>query len=555
MRVSHLGVVAVLAVFAAALPLASAAPAAAAVTLPPGFEDQLVVGGFNTPVAMSVAPDGRLFVAEKAGRVVVVDGGAILPTPFVDLTDEVHAQWDKGLIGMALDPGFAANGFVYLLYMVDPIYGEPDESLESATVGRLTRYTAVGDTADTASRFVLLGSSAADGFANCFLSHAVGALAFGQDGSLFVSGGDGAHFDWVDAGQDSTAYDPECAATFGAAQDIGALRSQTTASLSGKVLRVDPATGLGLSDNPFWDGDPASFASRIWALGLRNPWRFTVGPASAAARRAGGTGPGSLFISDVGMSSFEELNVAEGGENFGWPCFEGNLPHDAYVWDPLTMPACAALPESLVTHPLLPIHDEDPGSLGFIGVVASGVAWYEGGTFPTPYRDVVYLCDFLMGWVKAIEVDSANQLVSIVAFAEGLNTPVDLKVHPDTGDLLYVSYGGGEVRRIRATSATGVDAVAGRPEEGIAEVAPNPLTGETTIAFELAHSEDRVKLTVHDVSGRRVAVLSSGGLGRGRHSVRWGGRDAEGRDVPAGIYFVTLEVAGRRSTEKVAVLK
>ncbi len=306
--------------------------------VPPGFAEQLVTSGLKGTTAIEFAPDGRLFVIEKQGTVWIVENGTRLPTPFLDLRDEVHNAADKGLIGLALDPAFASNGWVYLLYAVDPVFGAPDEVGAAVTFGRLTRYTAVGNFADLGSRTVLMGHAASDGFPQCTKIHGVGTLRFAHDGTLFVGCGDGAWADRVDFGQNLTPEDPDCEGMFGAAQDVGAARAQGLNTLAGKILRIDPLTGQGLSTNPFWDGDPHSPASKIWAMGLRNAFRFSVKPGSEA--------PGTLFISEVGWSTWEELNVAHlGGMNFGWPCREGTLAQPLYDADSRSDAWCSsALP-------------------------------------------------------------------------------------------------------------------------------------------------------------------------------------------------------------------
>ncbi|HET9886510.1 MAG TPA: PQQ-dependent sugar dehydrogenase, partial [bacterium] len=147
--------------------------------LPLGFVDEVIQGGLNIPVDCCFDGTGRLFVAEKRGIIRVIQDGVLLPTPVIDLTAEVHNAGDKGLLGIALDPAFAQNGRIYLLYNVDPIFGQPDEPNESASFGRITRYTISGNVAQPASRFILLGNSAEDGIANCYSSHSIGTLAFG----------------------------------------------------------------------------------------------------------------------------------------------------------------------------------------------------------------------------------------------------------------------------------------------------------------------------------------------------------------------------------------
>lgn len=424
-----------------------AAPAHAIV--PFGFADDVAASGFTLPVAFEFDPAGRLFVAEKSGLAYVVDAsGATLPTPLIDLRDDVHAQHDKGMLDLALDPDYGTNGFVYFLYNVDPVFGEPDEHAESATWGRVVRYTVVGDTCDTSTRQVIVGHTAADGIANCYRSHAIGTIDFGHDGSLFVGSGDGAHYNFTDGGQDVTGYDPECAAVFGSAQDLGALRSQLlNESLAGRILRVDRATGQGLPDNPFWDGDPDSYASKSFNLGLRNPFRFSVRPASL-----GGSGAiGTLYIGDVGAGTWEELNVSTGGENFGWPCFEGPNPQGSYQSNSQTSWFCAALAESAVTPPTLPWHHSNPGGQGFVGNTTSGGVFYTGTSFPVNYHGRFFFSDYGDNWIRVAEIDSLHTVLSHEEFATGLAEPVDLKVDPATGDLLYVSITQGTIRRVSFT--------------------------------------------------------------------------------------------------------
>ena len=276
--------------------LIAAAPASA--IIPFGFTDEVVASGFNLPVRVVYDPAGRAFVGEKSGVIWIVEtDGTVLGTPLIDLQDEVHAQHDKGMLGIILDPDYANNGYIYLLYNVDPVFGEPDEPSESATFGRVTRYTVVGNQVDLGTRLILVGNDASDGIANCYKSHSIGTILFGHDGSLMVGSGEGAHYDFVDGGQDQTAFDPECAATFGAAQDSGAIRSQIFQTLAGRVLRIDPVTGDGYADNPWFDGDVTSMASKAWAIGLRNPFRMRIDSVT-----------GDLWIGEVGDADFEEVD-------------------------------------------------------------------------------------------------------------------------------------------------------------------------------------------------------------------------------------------------------
>ena len=417
----------------------------ASAALPPGFVDEAIQGGFSNPVDACFDGSGRLFVAEKRGIVRVIQDGVLLPQPLIDLTAEVHDGGDKGLLGITLDPSFAQNGRIYLLYNVDPIFGQPDEPAASASFGRLTRYTVSGNVALPASRLILIGNSAQDGIANCYSSHSIGTVAFGTDGSLFVGAGEGSHFDLADGGQDVSSLDYQCADVFGDAQDVGALRAQSFASLAGKILRVNPATGAGYPTNPFYNGNPSSFASRIWSFGLRNPFRFTIRPGSPA--------PGTVYIGDVGWAYFsdgyEELNVSRfGGENFGWPCWEGPSPQPEYQSSPITGPPCDALSADEITLPILAWQHLDPGTLGFTGSAISGITFYTGSQFPPQYDGVCFFADYVENWIRLCHVDALDQITSISDFATDLGSPVDLEVDPETGALVYVAIATGEVRRI-----------------------------------------------------------------------------------------------------------
>jgi len=418
--------------------------------LPFGFVDEPVIGGWDTPTVIEFDPAGRLWVGEKDGRLWVVNNGQ--KHLFIDLVDEVHSGGDKGFLGLTFDPGFANNGYVYLLYMVDPIYGEPDEDAAEPTFGRLTRYTSVNDTADPASRLVLLGNSSADGTPACHTSHTIGTVRFAADGTLLLGSGEGSHFDFIDAGQDSTALDAECEVLFGAEQDIGSFRAQSLASYGGKILRIDPATGLGFSTNPFYDGNLDSHASRIWVRGLRNPFRFTVRP--------GTPGVGTLFIGDVGQAQWEEVNIAHGGENFGWPCYEGNGPQPGFSSRPYTKPICDAIPPGSVRFPAVTYNHTNPGTLGFTGFSVTGGVFYTGTSFPAEYQGKYFFADFVLGWIRYLDVNNWDFITGIHDFSGTSHWVVDLDVDPLTGDLCYINIYAGEVRRIRYA---------------IEEVAPNPV--------------------------------------------------------------------------------
>jgi glucose/arabinose dehydrogenase len=241
---------------------------AAAATLPAGFTETQIASGLASPTAMAFAPDGRLFVCEQGGRLRVIRDGTLLPTPFLTVT--VSATGERGLLGVAFDPAFAANRFVYVYY-----------TATTPTVhNRISRFTANGDVAQPGSEVIILELDNLSSATN----HNGGALAFGPDGKLYAAVGENAN---------------------------GA-NAQTLANLHGKMLRLN-SDGSIPTDNPFFTQTTGRNRA-IWALGLRNPFTF--------AFNVRGPGP-AMFINDVGQNTWEEINEGQAGANYGWPETEG----------------------------------------------------------------------------------------------------------------------------------------------------------------------------------------------------------------------------------------
>jgi glucose/arabinose dehydrogenase len=421
--------------------------------VPAGFVIETLHDDFLNPVDLAIAADGRIFVADQRGLVYVVQDGAVLEEVFVDLREEVQLSAERGLIGIALDPNFIDNHHVYLGYVVDPIFGPPNDPDDADAFSRVVRYTGTqasgGNVADPDSRLVLIGNDGSDGIPVLHTSHTVDSLRFGEDGSLLVSAGDGAQFEFADAG----GNDPGCCDgdPFPPDQDIGAFRSQYLSSLDGKILRIDPATGAGLADNPYFTGEGFDLASRVWASGLRNPFRFCVRPGTGSE-----TTPGTLYIGDVGWNDYEELCVAHGGENFGWPCYEGPALTSEYPTLSPPFGSCAEIETESNPGPLAPplvaLHHFNT-KLSSHGALASatiiGGQFYTGTSYPLAYRDALFLADFYFGWVYCLRVDENDQVVSFFEFGTISDGPAAFAVHPQTGDLYYIALYSHAVKRIR----------------------------------------------------------------------------------------------------------
>jgi glucose/arabinose dehydrogenase len=234
-----------------------------------GFSDTAVVTTLNQPTAFTWTPDGRMLALEKAGRVRIVVNGVLQATSALDISASVDSGFEKGLLGICLDPAFTANGYVYLYYT------------NKVPQNRVSRFTLSGNTLDPMSELVILDHiDATNG------NHNGGNIQIGPDGKLWAAPGD---------------------------SGTGGAKSQTltVGSFNGKVLRME-LDGSPAAGNPFL-GDPTK-EPRIWAYGFRNPWRWGFRPSN-----------GSLYVADVGESSREEIDVVTAGGNYGWPMAEGTL--------------------------------------------------------------------------------------------------------------------------------------------------------------------------------------------------------------------------------------
>jgi glucose/arabinose dehydrogenase len=238
----------------------------AAATLPSGFTESVAASGLASPTAMAFAPDGRLFVAQQGGQLRVVKNGALLPTPFLTVT--VSSSGERGLLGIAFDPAFASNQWVYVYYT----------ATTPAIHNRVSRFTASGDTAVAGSETVILDLDNLSGATN----HNGGAMHFGPDGKLYIAVGENAN----------------------------SANSQTLGNLLGKILRINKDGSIP-TDNPFYTTAVGKNRA-IWSLGLRNPFTFSFQP-----------GTGRMFINDVGQNVWEEIDDGIAGSNYGWPTTEG----------------------------------------------------------------------------------------------------------------------------------------------------------------------------------------------------------------------------------------
>jgi glucose/arabinose dehydrogenase/PKD repeat protein len=505
----RVGVVLAAAVLAATLvTLLPSSGAGAVPTLPAGFQDSIVFSGLTNPTAVQFSKDGRVFVAEKSGLIKVFDNlSDTTPTTFADLRTNVHNFWDRGLLGLALDPNFPTNPYVYVLYTYDaPIGGTapkwgtvgatsdtcpspPGATADGCVVsGRLSRLQAAPNTNTmTGNEQVLI-----EDWCQQYPSHSIGSLVFGSDGALYVSGGEGANFNLADYGQGGGSSgsptpknpcgDPDqpVGGTLSPPKaEGGALRSQDLRTsgdpvgLNGAILRVDPATGNALPNNPLISNSDTN-ARRIIAYGLRNPFRQTL-----VAR----PGTDEIWVGDVGWAQWEEINRIANPtdstvENFGWPCYEGDWRPPGY--DDLNLNICENLygQANAVSAPHFAyVHGTQVAGESCAtgnGSSISGLAFYKGGPYPDEYDDALFFSDYSRGciWVMEKGTNGLPNPGQLKPFVTGAASPVDLQIGPN-GDLFYVDFDQGTIRRVQYS-------VANQPP--IARATANPTSGAVPLA-------------------------------------------------------------------------
>lgn len=477
---------------------------------PSGFVDEQISDGWNIPVGLTFDKQGRMYVWEKAGKVFMVENGVKNALPIIDISKEVLDFNDHGLNGVALDPDFLNNGYIYLLYAAKRHYvlyfGTPGYDTTNAdgfktTIGRLTRYTlnkADGfKTFNESSRKVLLGESISTGIPILVDNHGVGSLVFGKDGTLLVTAGDAALASEPPSDDTKNPWFLEAISTgiITDDQNVNAYRSQVLSSLNGKMLRIDPATGNGVSSNPFYEpNNPRSAHSRIWAYGLRNPFRFEIQPNTGSTNPADGN-PGTIFAGDVGWSHREEINIiSKGGQNFGWPSFEGiSYTNDSYM-EPTYKPVNPVLPivewrgplaQALVNGEVYGVGSAQFKGNSFTGNASIGGVFYSLSAFPEAYRNLYFQGDY-QGWVKAFRLDEKNNPVEVIDFTERVN-PTCFAVNPVDGGIYYVSYlypDSHEVRRISYSPNANLRPVI------VAEATPIYGTSPLTVNFKASDSKD-----------------------------------------------------------------
>jgi len=455
---------------------------------------RLVLADLDQPVRLVSPPgDRRLFVVEQPGRIRVfgLDGGD--RGVFLDLTGRISAGGERGLLGLAFAPDYAASGRFFV------------DFTDLAGDTRLVRYTvsADPDRADPASADTLLTVMQPYG------NHNGGHLEFGPDGWLYFGLGDG-----------------------GSGGDPGN-RAQDGQSLLGKLLRLDVSGPVALPapGNPFVGSPPRD---EIWALGLRNPWCFSFDRLT-----------GDLYLADVGQSSREEIDIApagSGGLNFGWRLMEGTACFN---------PATGCNDGSLT----LPVHEYTHGGTPFRCSISGGYV-YRGNAVPG-LQGTYLFADYCSRQIWGLRWTAQEGLASVTELTAALTPPggyasISAFGQDADGELYILDYGGGKAYRIVSTTSGQLPPAPARPWLG--QNRPNPFNPSTRLPF-VVPAAGAVSLTVHDLAGRRVRTLVDGPLPAGEHAVTWDGRADDRTEAPGGTYLASLRTADGADRRKLVLVR
>jgi glucose/arabinose dehydrogenase len=419
------------------------APADAATPgLPDGFTDELIAT-VSAPTSLAFAPDGGMLIATQSGRLYRHDpaDAAAVGAPALDLSQVTCSNLERGLLGVAVDPQYAANHFIYTFYTADR---------DGECVHRVSRFELVNGVAAPASEKILI-----DGIPSKNANHNGGDLQFGPDGLLYVSVGDGG-CDYDGGG---------CAGANDASRDEHVL--------VGKILRITPG-GEAPSTNPFLGDDADSCAAtgrtepgrrcrETFARGLRNPFRIAFDPNARQPR---------FYINDVGQDDWEEIDEGKAGADYGWNIREG---HCVRLTDDCDDPVDG------LTNPIYAYPHNGCGAI-------TGGAFVPRGVWPDQYDGVYLFSDYNCGTIFVLEQDKKGRY-DRREFASGLGTgsAVHLEFGPwgDSQALYYTTFeGGGEVRRLSHTGS------ANRPPTAAFQA--EPLSGETPlrVTFDAGASSD-----------------------------------------------------------------
>ncbi|MBN8567190.1 MAG: PQQ-dependent sugar dehydrogenase [Flavobacteriales bacterium] len=434
---------------------------------------QTFATGFSSPVAIVNAGDSRLFVVQRGGAIRILNAnGTINATNFLTLTSStIVSGGERGLLGLAFHPNYATNGYFYVNYT---------RASDGATVIARYSVSANPDVADASSAQVLLT------IAQPFNNHNGGSLVFGPDGYLYIGMGDGG------SGGDPDNY------------------GQNINSLLGKMLRIDVDSGSPYAipaGNPYTGATPG--ADEIWAVGMRNPWKFSFDKQT-----------GDLWIADVGQNAREEINKVStpltAGLNFGWRCYEANIPYNTS--------GCQS-----ASNYFMPVANYALGN-GYCSITGGYV--YRGSTYPNMIGKYIFsdYCSNRIGWVEnngGTITWSSLFTGNFVSFGEDIN-----------GELYVAGISNGTISKIIDTSLGTEDF----QRNGLS-LYPNPA--QYSVTLQNTSLLNLTQLSVFDMMGKKVLHKSMNTAESTEISIA---------QLSSGLYVVSVEEAnGNTLTSKLMV--
>jgi glucose/arabinose dehydrogenase len=422
----------------------------AALTLPANFGDALVAS-VPSPTALAFTPDGRLLITSQTGALRVVQNGSLITTPALDLSGRICSNSERGLLGVAVDPAFASNHFIYLYYTFNK-NNSCAANTSSSPVNRVARFT-LGDNnvAALTSELVLI-----DNVRSPNGNHNAGDLEFGNDGNLYVSIGDGG-CDYADP--------THCAGSNDASRD--------SHMLLGKIVRIR-TDGSAPADNPFLGSDSdvcrlngGTTAGRrcreTFAYGLRNPFRIAFDPNATGTR---------FFIDDVGQDTWEEVDLGQSGVDYGWNAREGHCANGSTT-------NCGT-----VAGFVNPIFDYGR-TTGCSSI--TGAAFVPNGLWPSTYDGGYLFADYVCGKIFLLKQSGSTWQATDFATAAGSSSVVSMTFGPYQASraLYYTTYAsGGQVRRVTYAGSTN------QPPVAVASAAPRSGPVPLQVSFDGRQSSD-----------------------------------------------------------------
>ncbi len=411
---------------------------------------EVYASNLDRPVNIKHAGDARLFVVEQQGFISIINAdGTVNPTPFLNIDPKVGAinniGDERGLLGLAFHPDYASNGYFYVNYV---------DNNSTTVISRYTRNATNPSLADPNSELIILT------YSQPFSNHNGGDLAFGDDGYLYISSGDG-----------GSGGDPQN-------------NAQNTNSLLGKILRLDvnnttPSENYSIPSDNHFIGDPAR-KEEIWAYGLRNPWKFSFDRLT-----------GDLWIADVGQNNDEEINrssATASGLNYGWRCYEANTPYNT----------TGCPDQSAIT---FPVADYNHFTDGAFKCSITGGYRYRGLDYPS-IDGWYFFADYCSGEIGYLIYDSANDSWAMsfsqftgswTAFGEDVN-----------GELYVSDIQTGTIYKLTASALSITD-----EKEIEVSIFPNPVDDQLKLVFSSGSISDSAQITLFTTQGKIVKVLKT----------------------------------------------